>query len=252
MVKSEEILGLIIVNVIAISLLLLSIMVGPFILRIIPFDITNPKEPIELVIPTYIFSYTFLFCLGFSIAAIINDYYKSLIKYEIINLESLDIDVIKVKGEVIQVLKSSVDFIKNFQDQYNEVGYLISDILFINNKFFNSNYEKDGIYVFFRSNNKKEMYIGKSERILTRVKNHEKLKEDRFDNLLLFTCIDDNFGGSILKGLESKLIKTLKKKGIYQIDNKQEKSYSYVEYYDRYLIEKYHNLIIKIIDRFCT
>ncbi|KKL21380.1 hypothetical protein LCGC14_2446030, partial [marine sediment metagenome] len=202
-------------------------------------------EPGELSLSVVIF-----LILLFNIVMVILNFLssrKANIKFEFLDIPTINVDLINIKGENIQAIKLPVEYISSIQDndKYKEVRKRLFRI-----DFNDQNTERDGIYVFYGNTDKRiRLYIGQTGNILSRIKNHEKLKLQIYNNILIVTCSDDDFGGNILRELESRLIVSLKNNKKYHIDNNQEKNLMSLNYFDRDVVEKYHYLILKIILR---
>lgn len=237
---------LLVLNLLAISLLILDILFGPLI--IIPLAIF--PEPGELVeIPTIFIFYIVLFFFIISILILISDYRKMRIKFEILALPHINVDFIRLKGENIQAIKISAKMarkISSIQDNriVQEINKKIYEIGSEKQKI----REKDGIYIFIGYNDKQKwVYVGQSGRVIKRIGNHEKLETGIYSTILIFTCSGDNFGGSVLRELESRLIISLKEQKNIQVDNFQEKNYTPSDFFDSHIVDRYHYLILETI-----
>lgn len=237
---------LLILNLLAISLLILNILFGPII--IIPYAIIpEPGESIE--IPTIYIFYMTLFIFIISILILVSDYRKNRIKFEILALPAINVDFIRLRGESIQAIKISAEMVRHISTiQDNQI------IQEINKRIYEIGYEKqeirekDGIYIFIGYNDKpKRLYIGQSGRVINRIENHEKLETGIYNTIFIFTCSGDNFGGSILRELESRLIVSLKEQKKFQVDNIQEKNYTPSDFFDSHIVDRYHYLILETI-----
>jgi len=149
---------LLVLNLLAISLLILSILFGPF--KIIP--LAPSPEPVEMgEIPTIYFFYLTLFIVIISILILISNYRKMRIKFEILALPDINVDFISLKGENVQAIKISVEKarqISTIQDDQiiKEINKRIYEISYENQEI----REKDGIYIFIGYNdNQKRLYI---------------------------------------------------------------------------------------------
>lgn len=242
---------LIILNLLSISLLILSILYGP--IKTIPYS-AAPGEPIEeAVIPPIYFLYQVLFIFIISILILISDYRKTRIKFEILALPDIEVDLINLKGEDIQAIKIPIELAKDFLNiQDNQVNQEIRKRVFEIGKKNGEIREKDGIYIFIGFEYEQtRLYIGQSGTIINRIKNHDKLENQIYNIILIFTCPGDNFGGSILRELESRLILSLKEQGDFQIDNTQEKNKTPSDFFDSHIVDRYHYLILKTLFHYC-
>jgi len=171
------------------------------------------------------------------------------IKFEILALPDINVDFIRLKGENIQAIKISAEMARHISTIQDD--QIIQEM---NQRIYEIDYEKqeirekDGIYIFIGYNDKqKRVYIGQSGRVIKRIENHEKLETGIYSTILIFTCSGDNFGGSILRELESRLIISLKEQKKLQVDNFQEKNYTPSDFFDSHIVERYHYLILETI-----
>ncbi len=242
----KKYIELLILNSLTNILLILSILFGP--VKIIPYAIAS-EPPEETTISSVYFFYQALLIFIFSLLIVIVDYKKTRIKFEILALPDIKVDVINLKGENIQAIK--IPF-----EQARQISTIQDDQIIqeINKRIYEFGYEnqelreKDGIYVFIGYNdNQRRLYIGQSGTIIKRIENHEMLDTGIYKTILIFTCSGDNFGGSILRELESRLITSLKKKKKIQLDNVQEKNFTPSDFFDSHIVDRYHYLILETL-----
>lgn len=156
-----------------------------------------------------------------------------------------------IEGEIIQGIKIPVTFISRIQNYENAgIRNELQKRLF-KRSHYGELVQKGGIYIFCNStirSIKRQIYVGESNELVTRLKNHEKIEEGIFSSILIITSERDDIGKDMLKVLESKLIRSLKKHPTFEVTNKQEKTKFHVEFFDEPLVKKYYETILLLIE----
>lgn len=168
--------------------------------------------------------------------------------------KEINVEFHTIEGDIIQGTKIPVSFLSKIQN-YENVGIRNE----LQKRFFKkSQYgelvQKGGIYIFCDSKNasiKRQIYVGESNELLTRLKNHKKTKEGNFSSILINTSLRDDIGKDKLKVLESMLIRSLKEHPAFEVINKQEKTKFQVDIFDEPVVKKYFETILHLIERNC-
>ena len=159
-----------------------------------------------------------------------------------------------VDGEIIQGIKIPVNFLSKNQNYDNiKIGNEIKKRIFKTSQD-GELVQKGGIYIFCDSKTptiKRKIYVGESNELLTRLKNHEKTKEGLFSSILIITFLGDDIGKDKLKVIESMLIKALKKHHVFEAINRQENTRFQVDIFDESLVMKHYDTILDLIERNC-
>ena len=179
-----------------------------------------------------------------------------------LQLISIRTDIVKdigvefhtVEGEIIQGIKIPVEFLSRIQN-YENVGIRnkIQKRLFKTSKY-GELVQKGGIYIFYDPkipSIKRQIYVGESNELLTRLKNHEKAKQGNFSSILIMTSSGNEIGKDKLKVLESMLIRSFKEHPAFEVINKQEKTKFQVDIFDEPIVKKYYETILHLIERNC-
>jgi hypothetical protein len=156
-----------------------------------------------------------------------------------------------IAGEIIQSIKIPASFISKIQN-YEKTGIRseLQKRLF-NRSQYRELVQKGGIYIFCDSTNrsiKRQIYVGESNELFTRLKNHEKIKEGIFSSIFIITSERDDIGKDKLKVLESMLIRSLKEHPAFEVTNTQKKTKFRVEFFDEPLVKKYYETILLLIE----
>ncbi len=167
--------------------------------------------------------------------------------------KEINSDFYNIEGEVIQGLKIPVNFLSKIQD-YDNIKIKPE----INKRLYKIGQngepiQKEGIYIFYdhiTPSIKKKIYIGESNELLTRLKNHEKKKEGDFSSVLIITSLTD-IGKDRLKVIESRLIGKFKDSPTLEALNKQEKTKFNIDIFDDSIVNKYLDIISDLIERNC-
>lgn len=172
----------------------------------------------------------------------------------IIRCKAINVEFHTIEGEIIQATKIPVNFLPRIQN-YENVGirneiqkrlYKISQ--------YGGLVQKGGIYIFYDStvpSYKRQIYVGESNELLTRLKHHKKTKQGNFSSILIITSVEDEIGKDKLKVIESRLIRSLKKHPEFEVTNKQENTKFQVGIFDEPLVKKYYEIILDLIEWIC-
>ncbi len=168
--------------------------------------------------------------------------------------KDINVEFHTIEGEIIQGTKIPVNFLSKIQN-YENLGIRneIQKRLFKKSQY-GELVQKGGIYIFCDSkipSIKRQIYVGESNELLTRLKNHKKTKQGNFSSILIITSLGDNIGKDKLKVIESMLIRSLKEHPAFEVINKQEKTKFQVEIFDEPLVKKYYETILHLIERNC-
>lgn len=173
---------------------------------------------------------------------------KKFVKYK---CEGADVIFLNIDGEVFQCITIPVELISIIPNHNDErIRQVFTERLVISGQN-GEQLEKGGIYVFFHSiesNITKKIYIGESNTLITRLKNHPEKKEGSFTSVLIITSSLNNIGKEKLKVLESKLIIELEKNHNYDVINKQKHTNFHVDILEEDLIKKYLKIILDLIE----
>ena len=168
--------------------------------------------------------------------------------------KDINVEFYTVEGELIQGLKIPVNLLLKIQN-YDNIGIRSK----IKNRLFKTSQygelvQKGGIYIFCNSKThsiKRKIYVGESNELLTRLKNHKKTKEGSFSSILIITSVGDDIGKDKLKVIESMLISSLKEHHIFEVINKQKKTKFQVDFFDESLVNKHYETILDLIEWSC-
>jgi len=168
--------------------------------------------------------------------------------------KGINVEFHTIEGEIIQGTKIPVNFLSKIQN-YDNIGIKNE----IKKRLFKTSQDgelvqKGGIYIFCDSKTpsiKRKIYVGESNELLTRLKNHKKTKEGNFSSILIITGLGDDIGKDKLKVIESMLIRSLKEHLAFEVINKQEKTKFQVDFFDESLVKKHYDTILDLIERNC-
>lgn len=116
------------------------------------------------------------------------------------------------------------------------------------NRYFQKEINTQGVYFlvgYEEDISKPKVYIGESENVWDRLKNHD-LKKDFWNEVIIFTSKDDNLTKAHIKYLESRVIELCKETDRYSLDNGNTPSTSSLPLPDKDTMEEFI-LNIKLI-----